>query len=272
MDDFFLRHDVYKDRDPDELNGKVNSDSEASDTEESLPASVHDPFGPWQEQSLTKQGKRRNFKKSTFTGPKGVLTDYKAYKKAKAQERAQDEAVRQAVLTRIARGYVDPSQSTTTETVPQEEAQDSDDEFLNELEDDTVLQSYCAKRIEEIKSTINAGAPSFGSIKYCSPFEFVDVIDSADPRTCILVHMSDEHNYVCTAVNQCLQQLCAEYPLLQVLVVQRGEVEATIRADDVPIFMLYRSGQQLDTILDVYNKLQGEVMVERLVQLLAEYL
>ncbi|RHY31940.1 hypothetical protein DYB32_003013 [Aphanomyces invadans] len=190
-----------KDRDADELGGKVDSDSEASDNEESLPASVHDPYGPWQEQQdVSKQGKRRQFKKSTFTGPKGVLNDYKAYKQAKAEERAQEVAVREMVLARIAKGYVRPSDSAPPApehsngccNALQNNVHDSDDDLLDEFEDDALLQKYCAKRVAEIQSAVHAGAPTFGTVKYCSAFDFVDLVDAADPRTPVVVHMSDE--------------------------------------------------------------------------------
>ncbi|KAF0689145.1 Aste57867_19417 [Aphanomyces stellatus] len=218
MDDFFLRHDVYKDREADELGGKVNSDSEASDDDESLPASVHDPYGPWQEQqNVSKQGKRRQFKKSTFTGPKGVLTDYKAYKKSKAEERHQDAAVREAVLARIAKGHVEPqAHVANANNAPGENDRDSDDDLLDEFEDDAVLQNYCAKRVAEIKSAVNSGAPTYGSLTYATAFQFVDFVDDADPRTCVVVHMSDENNYMCAAVNQILEGLSREYPMTQV--------------------------------------------------------
>ncbi|ETW05184.1 hypothetical protein H310_04179 [Aphanomyces invadans] len=281
MDDFFLRHDVYKDRDADELGGKVDSDSEASDNEESLPASVHDPYGPWQEQQdVSKQGKRRQFKKSTFTGPKGVLNDYKAYKQAKAEERAQEVAVREMVLARIAKGYVRPSDSAPPApehsngccNALQNNVHDSDDDLLDEFEDDALLQKYCAKRVAEIQSAVHAGAPTFGTVKYCSAFDFVDLVDAADPRTPVVVHMSDESNGFCVAVNNCLQQLSPEHPRTQFLVVEREEVDPSIRPEDLPIFMVYHGGSQVDTILNVASKLQHRVTVERVALLLHEHI
>ncbi|KAF0775744.1 hypothetical protein AaE_000556 [Aphanomyces astaci] len=268
MDEFFMRHDVYKDRDADELGGKVHSDSEASDDEESLPASAHDPFGPWQEQQdVSKQGKRRQFKKSSFTGPKGVLTDYKAYKKAKAEERTQDAAVREAVLNRIAKGYVVPAAapaSTSESSSCCNNVHDSDDDLVDEFESDAILQTYCAKRVAEIQSAVTLGGPTFGTLTYCSAFDFVDIVDAADHRTRVVVHVSDEQNYLCVAVNNCLHKLSPEHPRTQFLVVQRHDADATIRPNEVPLFLVYQGGVQVDTILNVAAKVNHQVTVDRL--------
>ncbi|RHY93717.1 hypothetical protein DYB37_006969 [Aphanomyces astaci] len=219
-----------------------------SDDEESLPASAHDPFGPWQEQQdVSKQGKRRQFKKSSFTGPKGVLTDYKAYQKAKAAERTQDAAVREAVLNRIAKGYVVPAAapaSTSESSSCCNNVHDSDDDLLDEFESDAILQTYCAKRVAEIQSAVTLGGPTFGTLTYCSAFDFVDIVDAADHRTRVVVHMSDE----------------------------RHDADATIHPDEVPLFLVYQGGVQIDTILNVAAKVNHQVTVDRLALVLHKYL
>ncbi|KAF4322527.1 hypothetical protein BBO99_00002940 [Phytophthora kernoviae] len=99
MERFFLEHNVMKDRDSDELGGRVNSDSEASDDEEEITDQVHsvaDPTGPWAQKAVNGEtwgkptrgyhgGKARNFS-SANTGPKGVINDYKAHKRYQKEE------------------------------------------------------------------------------------------------------------------------------------------------------------------------------------------
>lgn len=125
MESFFLQHSVQRDRDLDELDGRrINSDSEArcvgsvpcvrhtasrlrscagarrSDAEEEITdhvRSVADPTGPWRQapvgrdsgwgQPKLRVGGRapREFS-SAHTGPKGVISDYKAHKHHQRQE------------------------------------------------------------------------------------------------------------------------------------------------------------------------------------------
>ena len=121
MENFFLQHNVLKDRDADELGGRVNSDSEArcagvfyiaifvdsngldsdSDPEEEISERVHsvcDPTGPWAQKpvaggdwgrSQSRFGVPKRHFESSHTGPKGVIKDYKAHKRQLKQEVGQ---------------------------------------------------------------------------------------------------------------------------------------------------------------------------------------
>ncbi|EQC37959.1 hypothetical protein SDRG_04976 [Saprolegnia diclina VS20] len=269
MDDFFLRHDVYKDRDADELGGKVNSDSEASDEEPSLPASAADPTGPWSQAKYARQGKRRTFTPATHTGPKGVLTDYRAYKQAKAAERRQNEAVRTAVMNRIAKGHTVPAVAANNPTGLSDNDSDAD---LSDLSDDEMMKEYCAKRMLEMTMAERDGRPAFGTLQYSDPFGFVDTVDAADARVHVIVHMCDERNQVCVAINHCLEQLCLAYVHTQFLVVDAKQADATFDASDLPIFMVYKGGAQVESLVHVFKQLQGTISTERLASLLSPYL
>ncbi|OQR91818.1 hypothetical protein ACHHYP_04346 [Achlya hypogyna] len=264
MDDFFLRHDVYKDRDPDEIGGKVNSDSEASDDEPSLPASAADPTGPWSQGRFERQGKRRTFSRSKHTGPKGVITDYKAYKQAKAAERQQNDVMRSAVLNRIAKGAVVPSRTNNSCGC----YSDDDDDFS----DDEMMQEFRAKRMLEMQQAVNHGRPVFGAPQHVDPFAFVDLVDSADARVHVIVHMSDERNQVCIAINNCLETVANDHPHTQFLVVRGVDADASLAPADLPLFLVYQGGQQVESMVQVFRALQGVVTPERLESLLAPYL
>ncbi|OQS02660.1 hypothetical protein THRCLA_04982 [Thraustotheca clavata] len=266
MDDFFLRHDVIKDRDIDEMGDTVNSDSEASDEEPVLPASAADPSGPWMQERFERQGKRRVFKKSSHTGPKGVITDYKAYKQAKAEERKQNEAMRNAIMTRIAKGCVEISHTECNNLVDNT-LSDSD-----EFSDDEMMKEYCAKRMLEIKTRLNDTLPVFGTIQHVDTYSFVDLVDAADQRVNVIAHICDERNQVCIAINKCLKELCGICPHTQFLVVNNIEDDTTFQVKDLPIVLVYQGGQQIESFVNVLRELQGIVTLERIKMLLAEYI
>lgn len=174
MERFFTQHSVLRDRDPDELGGRARSDSEASsesscDEGEQRAServhSVHDPTGPWRQtpvdgpwgQPAKRTGgrKARDFQ-SKFTGPKGVLNDYKAHKRSVRDERARKEQERHDVLARIAKGVASITSATTSSSnsngaTNQSECCDGDSDCECEaLMDAAFLQKYQEQRLQEL--------------------------------------------------------------------------------------------------------------------------
>lgn len=133
--------------------------------------SVHDPTGPWRQTPVAGDsawgqpgrraggGQQRDFR-SKFTGPKGVLNDYKAHKRSVRDERARKEQERRDVLTRIATGVTAISNSKSySNQIPGDCCDDgSDCECYDDddagLVDDTFLQQYQQQRLQEMQDAI----------------------------------------------------------------------------------------------------------------------
>lgn len=135
--------------------------------------SVHDPTGPWRQTPVSgannawgqpgkraSGGKQRDFR-SKFTGPKGVLNDYKAHKRSVRDERAYKEQERRNVLTRIATGvtaihvssksYSNQTSGDCCNDGSDCECYDDDDA---DIVDDTFLQQYQQQRLHEMQDAI----------------------------------------------------------------------------------------------------------------------
>lgn len=138
--------------------------------------SVHDPTGPWRQTPVasdsawgqpgkrTGGGKQRDFR-SQFTGPKGVLNDYKAHKRSVRDERARKEQERRDVLSRIATGVTAINISSKSKSYSDNqtpggccddgsdcECYDDDDDA--DLVDASFLQQYQQQRLREIQDAI----------------------------------------------------------------------------------------------------------------------
>ncbi|RLN73055.1 hypothetical protein BBJ28_00012769 [Nothophytophthora sp. Chile5] len=226
MERFFLEHHVQQDRDADEVGGRVNSDSEASDEEEITDRvhSVADPTGPWAQKPVTSGNwgqptrglggaKGRNFA-SAHTGPKGVINDYKAHKRYQKQEVRFLGCLRQAVLNRIAKGVTvsaRPSAQDPTALVDCECNGDSDCECDDcDLVDDAFLAQYAEMRTQQMQGAAKA-RKVFGEFEYLSPEQFVELTsassDTQSQNSNILVHLYHPENYACGLLNTQLELL-----------------------------------------------------------------
>ncbi|KAG7398194.1 hypothetical protein PHYBOEH_011517 [Phytophthora boehmeriae] len=282
MERFFLEHSVLKDRDPDELGGKVNSDSEASDDGEEITDRVHsvaDPTGPWAQKAVNGEtwgkptlgyrgGKARDFA-SANTGPKGVINDYKAHKRYQKEERLRKESERQAVLNRIAKGAVSSTTSTQDPTAHIDcecdggsdcECDDSD------LLDDAFLAQYSQMRMQQMQDTARS-RKVFGELEYISPEKFITLTSSNEgPQssgdTSLLVHLYHPENYACGLLNTQLELLARKLVHVKFAAMVAKEADASIEMRDLPVMLVF-CGQQQETIVDVAQRLDGEFTFER---------
>lgn len=237
MERFFTQHSVLRDRDADELGGRVRSDSEASaasDEDEVSVHSVHDASGPWRQRPVDggawgqpgsagrAAGRKPRDFRAQFTGPKGVLNDYKAHKRSVRDERARKELERRAVLTRIAKGATATSSEVGGDQLDDGVGDDdcdcdSDCECGDDLVDAAFLRQYQQQRLQELAAAA-ARRPVFGSLAVVSPDEFVGIVDDerADAQRVLLVHLFHPENYACTLLNTHLATVAQQLPHVQV--------------------------------------------------------
>ncbi|POM76050.1 Phosducin [Phytophthora palmivora] len=289
MENFFLQHNMLRDRDPDELGGRVNSDSEASDDEEEITDRVHsvaDPTGPWRQKDVNGEtwgkptrgfrgGKGRDFA-SANTGPKGVINDYKAHKRYQKQERLRKEAERQAVLNRIAKGAIVTSTPSTRDSNSLEcecdggsdcECDDTD------LIDDAFLAEYTEKRVKQMQEAAR-NRKVYGELEYITPEQFVALTSKTDSTDsdCVLVHLYHSENYACGLLNMQLELLARKLVHVKFAAMVAKEADATIEMADLPVVLIFRGQQEQETVVDVALCLDGEFTLKRVEAFVREHL
>ncbi|RLN96248.1 hypothetical protein BBJ28_00005112 [Nothophytophthora sp. Chile5] len=291
MERFFLEHHVQQDRDADEVGGRVNSDSEASDEEEITDRvhSVADPTGPWAQKPVTSGNwgqptrgiggaKGRNFA-SAHTGPKGVINDYKAHKRYQKQEVRFLGCLRQAVLSRIAKGVTvsaRPSAQDPTALVDCECNGDSDCECDDcDLVDDAFLAQYAEMRMQQMQGAAKA-RKVFGELEYLSPEQFVELTsassDTQSQNSSILVHLYHPENYACGLLNTQLELLAKKLIHVKFAAMVAKDADASIAMADLPVMLAFRGQQQQEAIVDVARQLDGEFTLERVEAFVREQL
>jgi len=293
MERFFTQHHVMKDRDPDELCGHADSDSEASEDEGEISErvhSVHDPTGPWKQTpvdapwgqpgSRPYAGSARRDFQSQHTGPKGVIKDYKAHKRSLREERARKEQERKDVLTRIAKG-VTLSGTTSSSTSPNQVGVDSgcfhcdggSDCECEDLVDAAFLQQYQMQRLQQMQQAATSRA-HYGSLDFLSPTQFVQVTseDAVDPQRVMVVHLYHPENYACSLVNTHLAQIALQIPHVKFAAMIAKDADDSIAIGDLPVFLLYRGNQHDDTIVNLSSELDGEFTLPRIHKFIQERL
>ncbi|DBA00304.1 TPA: hypothetical protein N0F65_001499 [Lagenidium giganteum] len=285
MERFFVEHHVLQDRDSDELNGRVNSDSEASDTDEEITSrvrSVADPTGPWTQKptdaeewgrAQRRRGTPNRHFQSQHTGPKGVINDYKAHKRHAKQERERKERERHEVLLRIAKG-------ATAEEPGDDDSDDCD--CCDDLVDAAFLQQYQQMRIAQLQAAAQRRCvellrpPSrrqqFGSLEHIEPEKFLELTTDVEPAQLLLVHLSHPANYACGLVNQHFATLAAAHPHVHFVSMVATDADETFGIQDLPAILVYQGSTLQDTIVHLSRALDGEFTLERLSQLLTERL
>ena len=219
------------------------------------------------------------------TGPKGVLADHKAHQQAMLAMRAQEQAHRQAVLLRIARGNSTSCSTSGTNSPPlppiYEEGGDSDDD------DDAFMRSYRAQRLNDLKQQQQQQQqqqrppllprPSFGEVEEVSGSGMVDMVESlrnSSPNTMIVVHIYENHLPACRLVNALLPRLAAKHPLVRFLRLHQGcnlpRMDLKLDEEALPLLLVYEGGEVRECVARVDACLGSWFLCEDLEGLLEE--
>lgn len=285
LEDYFFKHDVFKDKDADEIGSSAratNSDSEASDDEtpRQAPSSVSDANSPWIEGvmperiRLATQQRAMNNKQSKNNGPKGVLNDYKKFKRMEALENEKEDIIRQARLLRIAQGYVRPDDasaqappSVLTYSVSNKTEDDDDDD--DDDPDSAFMQQYRAQRFAQL--SVRDTRPTFDQLAYLSPLAYVDEVNTIDTRTRVVVHLFEPFVSNCQLLNQQLETLAGKHVRVRFIAVEASAADDEIDFKKLPVLLIYQQGQMQHSILNVHEALEGQYTYESVEWLLNEH-
>lgn len=213
-----------------------------------------------------RQATQAQYQRSKNAGPKGVLNDYKEYKRQERLELERQDLVRKATLLRIANGYVEPNPREETASALQNDNPDDGDED----DDDAFMKEFRAKRLAEMLQQDTR--PQFGRLEFVEPTEFVDIVDAADSRTIILIHLYEPFLNTCQSINTvALKPLAAKYTRVRFLCLQASKADYTIEHSGLPVFMVYQGGELLHTIMEVLTRVENVVTASTIEWLLTEY-
>ncbi|KAL8621321.1 hypothetical protein ACOMHN_053343 [Nucella lapillus] len=217
----------------DEGDDKDDSDSEDGDQKQQAAAPPVEPptVGPY---SGT----------CTNTGPKGVVKDWREFKRLETEKKQEQEQERQALgkkLTLSCRSHLND-----------EEEGKEDEKFLEALGnlDDDFLTEYRLRRIEEMRKALQS-IPQFGKVVTLTSDNFLQEIDKEKPQVTVVVHIYDQKVGACEAMNGCLMCLAKEYPTVKFCKMAAGDarMSAHFAANGVPALLIYKKGELIGNFL-----------------------
>jgi hypothetical protein len=235
MERSVLVHNVQKEDDVADARLEFDSDFSMDDEEEEqqLGAVVESEGGTNWAPLLTQHRPKNN------TGGKGVLEDYK---EATRITKRQNETRRLQELEAMKRAggasASTPSLSLTSQLLHQQQANHPDEDD----EDEEFIRTFRAQRLDQFSAV--SALPQHGKVKAVGNFEFVDIVDTCDPRTHVVLHLYEDYLSACTRMNAILSILAERYPHVLFLKLLATEADQTLSHKSLPAFLVYKGGKR----------------------------
>ncbi|KAJ3036654.1 hypothetical protein HDV00_002478 [Rhizophlyctis rosea] len=194
-----------------------------------------------------------------FTGPKGVLADYRFHQH---QERAREEGKRADLLTRLNQqalgsGWLARQLAAEEAAKRGEGGEEDEDALLDQLEneDDEYLAEYRAKRVAQMQSF--AAKPRFGSVEELTVDTYVSTIDDTPSSTTVIVHLYEPHIEACRLVNSFLDTLAQKYATVKFARIVSKEADSGFDEIALPALLGYKGGDVFTSIMRVTLEVEG---------------
>lgn len=205
----------------------------------------------------------RYSKGKSNTGVKGVIEDYKMAMKLEEAQRLADENFRNNVISRMVNGYIIKSDDLDYQQHIEQQINNNDDSDDELLEDDTFLQEFRTKRLQELKTKNTL--PIFGNVIDADVDTFINEIDNVDHNIFVIVHLYDPDVHTCLRLNKILEELCETMIHIKFI-----RMQTSIDKVALPLINVYKAGEVVTVIAAIAAELATNYFTKEDVQWLIE--
>ncbi|XP_055693981.1 phosducin-like protein [Lutzomyia longipalpis] len=187
------------------------------------------------------------------TGPKGVITDWREYKKLMAEARTADEHERMQQIHKM-------SQMGKTKAEAEKAAEDAELEAeLAELMNDESILAFQRQRILEITAKVGTRNTFGHVIQLKSADDFLDAVEKEEYST-VVVHIYENTIPACRRLNACLEELAREMPTVKFCTILSSNVKVSLkfRTTALPTLLAYKKNQIIGNFVQLVNELGDE--------------
>ena len=200
---------------------RINEEQENGFSDEEQETDLVDTVRKWEQEEIPKPLQLSALSsaginapgKSTRTGPKGVLQDYKMEKQRQEHNKAVEKETLDSILHRMAygatleNGEVSMSQASKLEKDKKPKSKYDKDYDSNSSSDesDDFLKEYRQKRMIQLQQA--SQWPCFGEITEVDIMDYTSIVDKTDPRVMVVIHMYEPSMRECNKLNMHLH-LC----------------------------------------------------------------
>lgn len=186
---------------------------------------------------------------SSNTGPKGVIKDWQRFKQLEAEKREQQEKEKLEIMKKLSltcRSALDEEKEKLAETDPE----------LVELLTDEFLLEYQKQKMKEMLA--KAERLCFGKVfTLANADQFLKAIDNEDKSVNVVVHIYEEDNPGCEAMNGCLITLAQEYLYVKFCKIlgSAAGLSKHFKKEGVPALLVYKNGQVIGNFVRITDYL-----------------
>lgn len=207
---------------------------------------------------------------STNTGPKGVINDWREFKRLETEKREEQEREKQALLKKLSitcRSHLDDEREKQKDDLFMEQLDREMEEFEEEF-----MKQYREKRIEEMRRALQ-NVPKYGKVVSLNSHDFVDEIDKEQPQVLVIVHVYEDKNQACKNMNTCLVSLAEEYPTVKFCKIKASETKLSMKfaKDGVPALLIYKGGEMIGNFVRISDELGDDFFTSDIESFLEEH-
>jgi len=134
------------------------------------------------------------------------------------------------------------------------------------VEDEEFMRTYRDQRLKQLKYANTY--PTYGTLREVDPFEYSELVDSMDPRCCLVVHMYEPYVEGCKRINGMLDTLAKRMTWCQFVRLHCFKANPNFDPIALPVIMIHRGGDLVNNFVKVTDDLPKEFKAEDLQWLL----
>jgi len=199
-----------------------------------------------------------DYSRTSSTGPKGVIEDYRRFKQLEAEKREEQKRELMALSKRIA-----------MTCAPQtDEELDPDMQELN-----AIFEEYKLQRMNEMESILQS-VPTFGKVNDLAANEFVTAIDNEHQLVTVIVLVHDPVNAKhCDMMYHSIKILANVYKKVKFCAISAIEAGLSdkFRSEATPALLVYKNKEQIGTFVQLVQELGDEIFAVDVEKFLIEH-
>lgn len=190
------------------------------------------------------------------TGPKGVIKDWQRFKQLEHEKNQENEKERRALVKKLA--MTCRSDDLDKETNDAKNS-NQDDNLESDLLQDEFLKEYLKKRMDEMTRKLN-DLPKFGKVIELTNEMFLNEIDKENKNVTIIVHIYDQKISECKLMNECLEKIAQDYPMVKFCKVRSSEINLSekFRKTGCPALLIYKNAEMIGNFVRMNDEFGDE--------------
>ena len=212
-----------------DIDGHASSDQSDSEDDEYYFADA--PSLPISTSTAAPNAAGLKSSKGGNTGVKAVISDYLDTKREQELNAATDRLEQLEILNAIVNPARREMTAATVKTRPQDETDSEDDEFLRQF------------RSERLKQLNNVCRPTYGTYTTVSPEEYVELVDTIEQSTFVVVHLYNSSIKECLMLHSALEKVSQIMDHAKFVEVEAYEAKPDLDLICLPVILVYKGGE-----------------------------